>query len=416
MRFVGPAQSRVASNREFPKPLSDGPPLAATLHIPVLVVEPTRRGVENCVAARAYSIQNLRMCPLKSFLMCLVASVAACAGELQPAWRGIHVMAPDGRQLPLVQRAIVEQFAPRGVNLLLFEVNYRFAWRTHPELAEAGAITREQARELATVCQSNHIRLVPLFNCLGHQSWAARTAPLLAKHPEFDETPLIPADNRGIYCRSWCPQHPHVNEVVFALMDELLDAFAADALHVGLDEVFLIGHAQCERCHGQDPAKLFAGAVNDYHCHLVGKRKVEMMLWGDRLLDDATMNYGEWEASRNGTAGALALIPKDIIICDWHYEPRTEYPSVPFFQQQGFRVLPSSWRNRDAALALLDYARAQNRGKVIGHLCTTWAGADEMARAFLGDAGEVAAQTRQIAETTKACLDRLSKAAPAGAD
>ncbi|MBK9138607.1 MAG: family 20 glycosylhydrolase [Verrucomicrobia bacterium] len=355
---------------------------------------------------------------MKNLFLCLAlaAPVACLAAErvapdrltVPPPWRGVHLMAPDGRQLPLVQRAIREKLAPLGVNLIVLEVNYRFAWRSHPDLADGGAITWEQARAFAEVCREHRMRLVPLFNCLGHQSWAARTAPLLTRHPEFDETPRIPADNRGIYCRSWCPQHPVVNTVVFALMDELLEAFAADALHVGMDEVFLIGHEQCDRCRGQDPAKLFARAVNDYHRHLVGRRKVEMMLWGDRLLDDTVMNYGEWEASRNGTAGAVDLIPKDIIICDWHYEPRAEYPSVPFFQEKGFRVLPSSWRNRDAALALLDYARAQDRGKVVGHLGTTWSGADAIARALLGEGGEPPGQVRQIVAALEACLKRLA--------
>ncbi len=328
----------------------------------------------------------------------------------RPPWRGVHLMAPEARHLPRVERAIVEHLAPAGVNLIVFEVNYRFAWRSHPELALPGAITAEQARALAATCRQRGIRLVPLFNCLGHQSWSKTTFPLLAKYPEFDETPQIPPDNPGIYCRSWCPQHPRVNEVVFALFDELLDAFAADALHVGMDEVFLIAHEQCPRCRGGDPAKLFARAVNDYHAHLVGHRKVEMWMWGDRLLDDAVMHYGEWEASRNGTATAVDLIPKDIVLCDWHYERRDEYPSVPFFQERGFRVLPSSWRHREAALALLEFAQHHNRGRVIGHLCTTWVGADQIARELLGETASGNERAREIVGTLRACLDRLRAA------
>lgn len=321
-------------------------------------------------------------------------------------------MAPEAQHLPLVQRAIEEKLAPLGVNLIVFEVNYRFAWRSHPELALPGALTREQAAGLAALCRRAGIRLVPLFNCLGHQSWGKTTFPLLERYPELDETPQIPRDNPGIYCRSWCPQHPRVNAIVFALFDELLEAFQADALHVGMDEVFLIAHEQCERCRGQDPARLFARAVNDYHGHLVGRRRVEMFLWGDRLLDDALMQYGEWEASRNGTAPALELIPRDVILCDWHYEPRAEYPSVPLFQERGFRVLPSSWRHRAAALALLDYARAQDRGRVVGHLCTTWVGADQIARALLGE-GEVSTRAREITDTLLACLERMQSPPPA---
>jgi hypothetical protein len=112
--------------------------------------------------------------------------------------------------------------------------------------------------------------------------------------------------------------------------------------------------------------------VNDTHQHLVGERKVEMWMWGDRLLDDQVMGYGEWEAARNGTHPAIELIPKEILICDWHYELRESYPSVPFFQTQGFRVLPGGWRNAQAVAALIDYAQKHQAGQMLGYLCTTW--------------------------------------------
>src|SRR5260370_1264356 len=83
-----------------------------------------------------------------------------------------------------------------------------------------------------------------------------------------------------IYCRSWCPLHPKVNEIVFPLLDEIIDAFQADAFHVGMDEVFLIGSDDCPRCKGKDPAELFAKAVNDLHDHLVRGKKLTMLMWG----------------------------------------------------------------------------------------------------------------------------------------
>lgn len=319
----------------------------------------------------------------------------------------MHLAVPHPQALPLIKRAIAEQLAPAGVNVLVLEVNYRFAFRSHPELRMEPALSREEARGLAAHCRQLGIRVIPLFNCLGHQSWAKSTFTLLTKYPEFDETPRIPADNPDIYCRSWCPQHPRVNEIVFALMDELIDAFQADALHVGMDEVFLIGSDQCERCRGQDPATLFARAINDYHRHLVKQRKLTMLMWGDRLLDDRTMRYGEWESSRNGTAPAIDLIPTDIVMCDWHYEKRDSYPSIPFFQEKGFRVWPSSWRKPDAALALLDYARAQNTGRVVGHLNTTWVGSEAIARTLLNEDGQGAGQAREVVAAMRACLERM---------
>src|SRR5206468_9209326 len=124
-----------------------------------------------------------------------------------------------------------------GVNALVLEVDYRFAFESQPELKADNAITKAQARELAGLCRANGIRPIPSLNCLGHQSWAKNTGPLLTKHPELDETPGKYPNNEGIYCRSWCPLNPQTDKIVFELIDELIDAFNADAFHVGMDEV-----------------------------------------------------------------------------------------------------------------------------------------------------------------------------------
>ena len=41
--------------------------------------------------------------------------------------------------------------------------------------------------------------------------------------------------------------NPKTNEIVFALIDELIDAFQAKAFHVGMDEVFLLHSDQRRR-------------------------------------------------------------------------------------------------------------------------------------------------------------------------
>jgi hypothetical protein len=289
-------------------------------------------------------------------------------------WFGIHVLLNTNQEVEALKDE-TPRLAEMGVNLLIVEVNYSYAYTSHPELQMPDPISREHAQRLVQACRRGGIRLVPQFQCLGHQSWAEKTFPLLARYPEFDETPGQFPENQGIYCRSWCPQHPQVNQIVFALMDELIEAFQADALHVGMDEVFLIASEHCPRCRGGDPAQLFAQAANDYYQHLVGRRKVEMLMWGDRLLDDRAMGYGEWESARNGTHPAIDLLPKDIIQCDWHYELRESYPSVPYFQEKGFRVLPGGWRNDKAVAALIEYARQHQAGRMLGYLCTTWGAA-----------------------------------------
>jgi hypothetical protein len=255
---------------------------------------------------------------------------------------------------------------------VVVEINYHFEFQSHPELRNTQFVTGARARQLAQEARDHGIRLIPQFNCLGHQSWSKTTFPLLVKYPQFDETPGQYPENKDIYCRSWCPQNSEVNTLVFVLIDELIDAFGADAFHVGMDEVFLIGSEHCERCRGMEPAKLFARAINDLHQHLVQERQVEMMLWGDRLLDANMLGYSEWEAAKNGTQAAVDMIPKDIIVCDWHYGKETRYPSVPFLLEKGFRVWPSGWQPLDATKAFSAFALQEKDPRMLGYLCTTW--------------------------------------------
>ncbi|MEK7674271.1 MAG: family 20 glycosylhydrolase [Verrucomicrobiota bacterium] len=286
-------------------------------------------------------------------------------------WRGVQLSVSDDRAAETLAGQL-PKLATLGVNALVIEVDYNFAFDSHPELRLGRVLTKEGAAKLGKACRDQGIRPIPLFNCLGHQSWSQTTFPLLVKYPELDETPGKFEGNKDIYCRSWCPQHPEVNRIVFALLDEMIEAFGADALHAGMDEVFLIAFEHCSRCKGGDPAKLFAKAVNDLHAHLVGQRKVEMLIWGDRLLEAKTTGYGKWEASENGTHPAIDLVPKDIIVCDWHYEKRDEYRSVPLLLEKGFRVWPSGWKKVEATEALIDAAQQHRNERMLGHLCTTW--------------------------------------------
>ena len=42
------------------------------------------------------------------------------------------------------------------------------------------------------------------------------------------------------------------------------------------------------------------------------------------------------------------------------------------FLEKGFRVWPASWRKPEGAKALVDYSKAQNNPRMLGHLNTTW--------------------------------------------
>jgi hypothetical protein len=282
--------------------------------------------------------------------------------------------------------AFVREDLPReGVNHLILEIDYDYQYQSRPEMA--GSIPEASVKAVAAACRAAGVKVIPLVNCLGHQSWAEKTHRLLTAHPEFDETPERHPDNKDIYCRSYCPNHPAVHAVVFALLAEIAAAFETDAVHVGMDEVFLIGEEACPRCHGADRAELFAQEVRTLHDFL-RSRGIRMWLWGDRLLDGRTTGLGPWEASMNGTHRAIDLVPRDIVICDWHYEAAP--PTAAYFAMKGFDVVMCSW-NRPAVaetqadqVVALRTANAQNLigPRLRGVMATNWEAQDKFVASY----------------------------------
>ena len=317
-------------------------------------------------------VHNRSIVVLILLLFAVYVDAAAKSKHSKP-WRAVHLLDYNSDSALDALGQNLETLAKQGINVIVLEIDYNFAFKSHPELRRGtNPITRDGARRFAALCKKLAIRLIPEFQSVGHQSWKAETFPLLTVYPKFDLTPGAFPNNEGIYCREWDVTNPEVWRIVFKLMDEIIDAFQADAMHVGMDEVFLLGSEQSPSTKGKDPAVLFAKAVNEIHGHLVRKRRVEMLMWGDRLIDGTKHDLGEWEASKNGTAPAIDLIPKDIIICPWHYEVRASYPSIPMFIAKGFRVLPAGWKNVDATKALIEYSRSHAGPGMLGYMFTTW--------------------------------------------
>jgi len=307
--------------------------------------------------------------------------------------RGFCINAPRPPQLDSFVNFIDKELSSRKVNTLILQIDYSYQFKTHPELADSFALSTAEVKRIVKVCQKNNIRIIPHVNFLGHQSWAKRLNKLLQQYPQFDETPWIAmpekyvwpnADN--LYCKSYCPLHPDLHKVIFDVMDELCDVLEANAFHAGMDEVFYIGEDKCPRCGGRDKAELFAGEVRAIHDHLAQKGR-ELWIWGDRLIDGKTTGLGEWEASYNNTYRAIDMIPKDVVICDWHYE-RADKTAV-YFAMKGLRVITCPWRDPQIAITQINdmvsfrqTATPEMKDRFFGIMETTWSRTEFFLRGF----------------------------------
>lgn len=346
-------------------------------------------------------------CPLLLFLLSLSwlnLSAYSAGTELLPI-RGLHCGVPGPNDVAMCAKFIREALPKEGVNTLVLEINYKYQFKRHPELAQEGALSQADVEELVAACKDAGVQLIPQFNCLGHQSWSRHTFPLLTKYPEFDESPGKYPDNEGIYCRSYCPLHPNVHQVVFALIDELAEVFQAGAFHVGMDEVFILGDEDCPRCQTKSKAELFAGEVTALHDHLARSQRT-MWMWSDRFINGEITGIGEWEASQNGTEAAILQVPKDIVMCDWHYEKA--HATAPYFALHGFPVVSCPWRKADVALGQLEiiqkvrqYANEPVKQRMLGVLQTTWCGMSSFVRAYNGEEGVRSESARESADCFK---------------
>jgi hypothetical protein len=174
--------------------------------------------------------------------------------------------------------------------------------------------------------------------------------------------------------------------------------------------VFYIGEYGCPRCGGRDKAELFAGEVRAIRDHLAASGRT-LWIWGDRLLDGKTTGLGEWEASHNSTHRAVDLIPRDVVICDWHYE-RPE-PTPVYFAMKGFPVVACPWRNPGSAVQQVrdmrrfrEHATPEMKGRYLGLLQTVWGETSAFLEAFRGGS-EPDAERQDEAACFKAVLDAL---------
>lgn len=339
--------------------------------------------------------------------------------------RALLLSAPATKDVSLFCDFVREALPKEGVNTLVLRIEYRYQFKSHPELADFDALSHDDIRQIVRACKDAGIKLIPCTNLFAHQSEQDKILPLLAKYPQFDESPDYnpphPWKDGGefdFYTKSLCPLHPDLHSVIFPLMDELVEACETDAFHAGLDEVWIIAHPKCPRCGGRDPSELFAHHATALRNHLAEKNR-RLWIWSDRLIDGKTTNLLAWQASKNNTWRAIDMISKDILICDWKYVDAPPTPAL--FAIKGFDVLPSSCDKPDVALAQLElvYLIRKNAtradfsktisDRMVGMFETSWIDAGKFIRSYNGteDGNE-----KNVTDTFKALFAEIRRNSP----
>jgi hypothetical protein len=83
------------------------------------------------------------------------------------------------------------------------------------------------------------------------------------------------------------------------------------------------------------------------------------------------------------------MIPKDVVICDWHYERPDQTPV--YFAMKGLNVVTCPWRNPgNSVLQVQDMIKFRNHSTpemkehLLGMVQTIWSGAGQFLDEFYG--------------------------------
>lgn len=257
-------------------------------------------------------------------------------------------------------------------NYVVLEAWGTLRFDSHPEFSWSEfAVSPKKIRSLVKLGASLGVTLIPQLNIFGHAA-AARCSlgkhALLDEHPEFE--PLLESDGW-----SWCLSNPHTRKFLTDLVLELLAIYDNPPFfHIGCDEAY--NGASCSRC-AQDFHGLLLNHMLYFH-DLLAQHGARAMMWHDMLLSYEDERWFDFTASgceADGMENLLAELPKDIFICDWEYgypakdgkEPT--WPTMRFFQEQGFDVLPSPWKN---ILGTRSMGRLAKEMGFPGMVITTW--------------------------------------------
>lgn len=268
--------------------------------------------------------------------------------------RGYRLYTPAREQIDLFKKTI-DMLEFYRFNAVIIEVGGAMEYKSHPEINESwvefcadmrsqsgrsleiqertydwqknsihadnclgGFLSHEEMRDLASYCRAHGIEVIPEMPSLSHSDY------LLMPHPELAERAEDP------YPDTYCPSNPKSYELLFDLLEEVIQVFEPSIINIGHDEYYSI--ALCDKCKNIPAYELFAGDVIKIHDFLA-RHGVRTMMWGDKLLNIVTENDSTGGAEIHrlsltanpkeyyipATYQARDMLPKDIFILNWSY-------------------------------------------------------------------------------------------------
>jgi len=266
--------------------------------------------------------------------------------------RGYRVYTPGRKFIPTFKKMIDDMLVNYKYNAMIIEIGGAMEYKRRPEInkrwvefcdevsvspevagkiqggtypwaknsihfdnGNGGFITQDEMRDIIAYCREREIEVYPEVPSLSHSDYICMTYPELKERKE------------DAYPDSYCPSNPKTYEVLFDIIDEVVDVFQPEYLNIGHDEYY--SSAKCPKCRNKRPVDLYVEdiiKINDY----LKTKNVKALMWCDKMLENIVFiddrgNRHIWAGAADPHLDIPALfeckgrIPKDITMIHWYW-------------------------------------------------------------------------------------------------
>ncbi len=275
------------------------------------------------------------------------------------AWRSFMLDSGRQYQTPEFIKRYLDYMAMMKMNVFHWHLTEGQGWRIeikkHPKLTSIGSkvatgkeqqgfYSQETIKEVIAYAKKLHIRVVPEIDVPGHSQAALMAYPELTCFGEAPESVLGRTPN------IFCAGREDTYEFIQNILDEVVQLFPDQYIHLGGDEAPKDNWDKCPRCQGMiekeglsDSGELqlhFSSRLADY---LKTKNK-KAIFWGDvvyhegkPLPDNVVVHWWNWYRHKE-TALKNAIKGGHEVIANTNYYTYLNFPVTPWSRYQENRT------------------------------------------------------------------------------
>ena len=276
---------------------------------------------------------------------------------------------------------MMDKLSRYKINAVIWELEDKFRYSSHPELAASNAISKQEMQALCRYAKERNIEISPLVQGLGHASY------ILKHHQDLRENPKS----------DWelCPSNPKTYELLFDLYGEAIKAMPyGKYLHIGGDEITAIGIDERCRATGKSAFELQMDWL-DKVCQYARENGRIPIFWDDMplkyaglwttILSDKTEEELDKVWNTEKLDRAIDLFPKNCIYMRWNYGDPTKPAHkrlLNWYQEKGLPVMaataassgdsPFMPREHTKSGYIKNFCQLTTENKLQGVLATAW--------------------------------------------